>query len=90
MLSAFLPTRGKTLSVYLSQLSGWLLKDEVSTDFYQLLWGHLSSNLLQKKKTTSASYRYAHYNPNSCDFSPPNGYQFKISRVPWMKFEFPG
>ena len=50
MLSAFLPTRGKTLSVCLSQLSGWLLKDEVSTDFYQLLWGHLSSNLLQKKK----------------------------------------
>ena len=50
MLSAFLPTRGKTLSVCLSQLSGWLLNDEVSTDFYQLLWGHLSSNLLQKKK----------------------------------------
>lgn len=52
MLSAFLPTRGKTLSACLTQLSGWLLKDEVSTDFYQLLWGHLSPNLLllQKKK----------------------------------------
>lgn len=85
MLSGFLPTRGKTLSVCLSQLSGWLLKDEVSTDFYQLLWGHLSPNLLllqEKKKTTSASYRYAHYNPNSCDFFSQMAISSKYQEFP--------
>ena len=89
MLSGFLPTRGKTLSVCLSQLSGWLLKDEVSTDFYQLLWGHLSPNLLllqEKKKKLLLLIDMLIITLILVIFFP-NGYQFKISRVPWVKFE---
>ena len=91
MLSGFLPTRGKTLSVCLSQLSGWLLKDEVSTDFYWLLWGHLSPNLLllqekKKKKKLLLLIDMLIITLILVIFFP-NGYQFKISRVPWVKFE---